>query len=108
MSTSWLVMEVFYDSLDSQTKVMVNAATRGTFLNKDYAKAYKLLEEVTTNSCDWSSKRKTKKKVAGIHDIDAIAMLFTKLDKLAPKIDQVLPFQVALFNSGSRSNKGKD
>ncbi|KAI4353675.1 hypothetical protein L6164_002606 [Bauhinia variegata] len=43
----WLVMQVFYGGLGSHTKTVVDAAAGGAFLNKDYAEAYELLEELS-------------------------------------------------------------
>ncbi|KAI4305019.1 hypothetical protein L6164_028410 [Bauhinia variegata] len=50
----WLVMQAFYGRLGSHTKTIIDVAARGAFLDKDYAEAYELLEEVTTNASDWN------------------------------------------------------
>ncbi|KAI4297546.1 hypothetical protein L6164_037431 [Bauhinia variegata] len=76
----WLVMQVFYGGLGSHTKTVVDVAAGGVFLNKDYVDAYELLEEVTTNAFNWNSRRDNEKKVAGIHEVDALAKLLARLD----------------------------
>ncbi|KAI4313286.1 hypothetical protein L6164_026277 [Bauhinia variegata] len=60
----WLVMQVFYGGLSTNTKTIVDAAAGVAFLSKDYAETYELLKEVTTNASDWSSRRDNEKKVA--------------------------------------------
>ncbi|KAI4299939.1 hypothetical protein L6164_033359 [Bauhinia variegata] len=86
----WLVLQVFYGGLSTNTKTVVDVTVGGAFLNKDYAKAYELLEEVTTNASDWNSRRDNDKKVVGIQDTNAIA-------KLSSKLDQVLSLHIALL-----------
>ncbi|KAI4351346.1 hypothetical protein L6164_005720 [Bauhinia variegata] len=85
-----IFVEVFYGKLGSHMKTVVDAAAGGAFLNKDYAEAYELLEEVTTNAFDWNSRRDNEKKVASIHEVDALA-------KLSAKLDQVLSFQTTIL-----------
>jgi len=41
-----------------------------------------LLEEMTSNSYHWSSKRATPKRTSGIYGVDAVDLLTSKVDAL--------------------------
>ncbi|KAI4299938.1 hypothetical protein L6164_033358 [Bauhinia variegata] len=90
----WLVIQVFYGRLSPNTKTVVDEIIGGTFLKENYAEAYELLEEVTTNAFDWSFKRDNDKKIAGIQDTDALA-------KVSSKLDQVLSLDMAPLKGNS-------
>ncbi|XP_063946069.1 uncharacterized protein LOC108212402 [Daucus carota subsp. sativus] len=73
-------METFYNGLNAQTKMVVDASANGALLSKSYNQAYEILETIATNNYQWSSSRaQTGKKVAGIYDVDSITSMKAQL-----------------------------
>ena len=64
-----------YNGLNGHIRTIVDAAASGTLLSKATEEAYKLLEEMSTNNCQWPGER--SKKAVGIHEVDPIMSLLT-------------------------------
>ena len=62
----------------------MDAAASGTLLSKIDEEAHRLLEEMSTNNCQWSGKH--SKKVARIHEVDPIVSLSAQVSALASQI----------------------
>ncbi|KAI4353925.1 hypothetical protein L6164_002845 [Bauhinia variegata] len=71
---------IVLQSLIDTTRVLMDAS--GASMNKNYAKASELLEEITTNACQWSSVKDTKKKTVSIQEVEALSFITSKLDAL--------------------------
>ena len=69
----WLQIQLFYNGLNGQTRTIVYAVASGTLLSKTTEKAFRLLEEMPANNCQWPGER--SKKVASIHEVDPILSL---------------------------------
>ncbi|XP_062087035.1 uncharacterized protein LOC133793767 [Humulus lupulus] len=57
-------------------------------MSKSTNEAYDLLEEMAMNNYQWPSERETTKKVAGVHEMDAISMLSTQVATLTKQLQQ--------------------
>ena len=80
----WFQIQLFYDGLNGQTRIIVDAAASGTLLSKTANEAHWLLEEMLTNNYQWPGERSMAKKVAGIHEVDPIvAYVFALTDQIA-------------------------
>ncbi|OWM85738.1 hypothetical protein CDL15_Pgr029161 [Punica granatum] len=53
----WMLVQSFYNGLLGSTRVTLDAAARGTLLNKSDDEAYELLEQITMNSEQQPSER---------------------------------------------------
>ena len=58
---AWLEIQFFYNE---NTKKIINAAARGALMVKERDEAYKLLEEMASNSYQWQSDRAMPRKAA--------------------------------------------
>ena len=79
---TWLIVQIFYNGLTHSMKTTVDAAAGGALMGKSADEAHDLLEEMISNSNEWSNKRGMPKKVAGIYEIDGMNMLNAKMDSL--------------------------
>ncbi|XP_062119231.1 uncharacterized protein LOC133832979 [Humulus lupulus] len=65
-----------------------DAASGGAFMSKSANEAYDLLEEMAMNNYQWPSERETNKKVAGVHELDAISMFSSQVATLTKQLQQ--------------------
>ena len=72
----WFQIQLFYNGLNGQTRTIMHAAASGTLLSKTTEDAFRLLEEMSTNNCQWPEER--SKKAARIHEVDPIISLQPK------------------------------
>ena len=77
----WFQIQLFYNGLNGQTRTIVDAATSGILFTKE---AFRLLEEMLTNNCQWPGER--SKKAVGIHEVDPILSLSAQVSALANQI----------------------
>ncbi|XP_062103764.1 uncharacterized protein LOC133814872 [Humulus lupulus] len=68
--------------LNGTTCTIIDEAVGGAFMSKSANKAYELLEEMAVNNYNWPTERGQTKKVAGMIELDAIAMLTTQVAAL--------------------------
>ena len=64
----------------------MDAAASGTLLSKTVEEAHRLLEEMSTNNCQWPGERSMAKKAARIHEVDPIQSLSAQVSTLANQI----------------------
>ncbi|GKV13738.1 hypothetical protein SLEP1_g24722 [Rubroshorea leprosula] len=64
------------------------AAVRGNLMNKTEEDGYKLLDEMASNSYQWTNDRATKKGV-GLHNVDAFTSLSTQISILNKNLDNL-------------------
>ncbi|XP_022883666.1 uncharacterized protein LOC111400483 [Olea europaea var. sylvestris] len=82
----WVQIEIFYNGLNGQTRIMVDAAAGGILMAKIAEAAYALLDDIATNSYQWPSERSGVKKVAGLHEVDPITALAAQVASLTNQI----------------------
>ena len=63
-------------------KTTEDAAAGGALMGKSADEVHDLLEEMTSNSNEWSNERGMPKKVVGIYEINGMNMLNVKMDFL--------------------------
>ena len=70
----FIQMETFYIGLLPPTRLMLDASIRGALLNKSYAEAYELIENIAANSYQWPTARlNSAKKVVGVHELSEVS-----------------------------------
>ena len=85
----WLVVQTFYNGLNSHTRINIDAAAGGSLMRKSLDEAYDLLEEMANNNYQWPNERNMARRPAGVHEIDAITALNAKVDTIFHKLDQL-------------------
>ncbi|XP_060969464.1 uncharacterized protein LOC115710689 [Cannabis sativa] len=76
----WLQVHNFYNGLMNETRTLIDAADGGAFMRKSANEAFELLEEMAMTNQQWSTERGPSKKVAGMHEVDAITKLTAQAD----------------------------
>ena len=56
-------------------------------MGKERDEVYELLEEMALNNYQQQSDRATPKKIAGVHELDAISAIHAQLTLLTKKLD---------------------
>jgi len=92
----WLIIHTFYNGLLFTTKMNVDAAAGGAFMNKTYTGAYALIKDMAQNHYQWTSKRAVtvvapppSKKEAGMYEVSSFDHLSAKVDTLFQKFDKL-------------------
>jgi len=67
--------------------MIMDVVAIGALIGKEWDEAYELLEEMVPNSYQWQSDRAMPKKVAGVHELDAISGIYAQLALLTKKLD---------------------
>ena len=75
----WLEIQLFYNRLTLNTKMVIEAAASGARMGKEHDEAYELLEKMTSYSYQWQTDRATPKKMAGVHELDASSVIHAQL-----------------------------
>ena len=75
----------------------MDAATSGTLLSKTTEEAFRSLEEMSTNNCQWLGEH--SKQAAGIHEVDPIMSLSAQVSALANQIASFTTRDVAIKES---------
>lgn len=77
-------METFYNGLNVATHMVFDASANGAILFKSYNEAYDILERIATNNFQWASTRASMgRKVAGIHEVDALTALTVQVSSMS-------------------------
>ena len=58
-------------------------------MNKTKDEAYNLIEEMALNNFQWSTERGQPKWVGGKLEVDALTLLFAKIDAMTQKLDRM-------------------
>jgi len=85
----WLEIQLFYNELQINTKMMVDAAARGALMSKNRDDAYELLEEMVSNNYQWQTKRATPKKIPGMHEPNDITTIHVQLASLTNQLGAI-------------------
>ncbi|XP_050233798.1 uncharacterized protein LOC126682206 [Mercurialis annua] len=81
----WLVVETFFNGLNGATRMMLDAASGGSFRAKEPKECNALIETMAANNYERSSIRKP----VGVHEVEAISALDAKVEALTKKIDKL-------------------
>jgi len=71
----WLEIDMFYKGLLPTTRTLIDAASGGALNRKTKDDAYKLHDEMASNSYQWPNYRAPPSKVVGVLELDAITAL---------------------------------
>ena len=79
-------MHHFYNRLSVPTRTLIDASAGGAILGKNEIEAYRILENIALNNCQWPTERAVPKKVAGVHDLDAVTNLAAQISSLSKQL----------------------
>ncbi|KAJ4706582.1 DNA-directed DNA polymerase [Melia azedarach] len=83
-------IETFYNGLNVHTRMVVDASSNGAILAKSYNEAYEILERISNNNYQWPTTRaSTGRKVAGIHEVDALTSLAAQVSSMSSMIKTI-------------------
>ena len=72
----------------------VSAVTGGSLYSKQPDVAQILIEEMATNSYQWSFERNKPSRIAGIYEVDALTTLAAQVEEITKRLDGIqLPQQ---------------
>jgi Retrotransposon gag protein len=83
----WLVIHIFYNGLNYNTKLTVNAVVGGSFMNLNVEDGYTLLEDIALNHQQWNQERLALK--VGIFQVDNSTLLSAQMDALIRQLAQM-------------------
>ncbi|XP_062104039.1 uncharacterized protein LOC133815188 [Humulus lupulus] len=85
----WMLVHNFYNGLYGTTRTIIDVAAGGAFMSKSANEAYELLEDMATKNHQWSDKRTpSNRKIAGVHELDAITALTAQVASLTKQLQQ--------------------
>lgn len=82
-------MQTFYNGLDGNLKLNIDAAAGGALMAKSVDYAYELLKNMVGNNYQWPTERSMDKNVTRIHEVDAITTLTAQVAALSKKFDSM-------------------
>lgn len=88
----WLIIHTFYNGLLYNTRMTIDAAAGGALMNKPFAEAWGLIEDMAQNHYQWGSERALAEKgqpKAGMYEVSSFDHLSAKVDALYKKIDSL-------------------
>ena len=88
----WLIIHTFYNGLQYNTKMTIDATSGGALMKKPYPEACALIEDMAQNHYQWGTERATMEKKepqGGIHEISSMDMIQAKMDALALKVEHM-------------------
>ncbi|GKV41195.1 hypothetical protein SLEP1_g48761 [Rubroshorea leprosula] len=74
--------------MTTSNRSIIDATAGGNLMNKTEEDGYKLLDEMASNSYQWTNDRPTKKGV-GLHNVDAFTSLSAQISALNKKLDNL-------------------
>ena len=63
--TKWMQVHHFYNGLSRPTRTLIDASARGAIMGKNEVEAYKILENIALNDCQWPVERVAPRKQLG-------------------------------------------
>ena len=82
-----LIIQAFYNDVTQSVRSTIDAAVRGTLMNKIEDEAYNLIEEMTLNNFQWFTEQGQPKWVRGKLEVDALPLLSAKIDAMTQILD---------------------
>ena len=84
-----MIIQAFYNGVTQSVGSTIDAAVRGPLMSKIEDKAHSLIKEMTCNNFQFFTERTQPKRVVDKYEVDAITLLFTKVDAMTHRLDQM-------------------
>ena len=82
-----MIIQAFYNGVTQAVRSTIDATARGTLMSKTEDEAYNLIDEMTLNNFQWSTKLTQPRRVAGKLKVNAFTLLSTKVDGKTKRLD---------------------
>nr|XP_004506389.1 uncharacterized protein LOC101489118 [Cicer arietinum] len=81
--------EILHNGLSIQSRSSIDAACGGSIIKKEH-EVYALVEEIATNSCQWSLNDKHVKKQVGMYKVETNTILEMNVDKITKQLETLI------------------
>ena len=81
-------MHTFYNELSDPTRTVINASTGGALIKNTTDQAYNSLEDMATNSNQWSKDKLVVRKNIGGTDLDVFNNLASQVSLLTKQLQK--------------------
>jgi len=95
-----MIIQAFYNGVSQSVRFTIDAVTRGALMSKPEGEAHNLIEEMILNNVQWFPKQGHPKWVGGKLEVDALALLYAKVDPLTQRLERM---NVNVVNSSAPS-----
>ncbi|MCH87321.1 hypothetical protein A2U01_0008188, partial [Trifolium medium] len=88
----WLIIHTFYNGLLYNTRMTIDAAVGGALMDKPFAEAYQLIENMAQNHYQWGSERTPVEKSqpkGGMYVVSSLDHMNAKVEALTQKLDNL-------------------
>ena len=82
----WMQVHHFYNGLSVPIRTLIDASMGGVILRKNEVEAYQILENIALKNFQWPTEITVPKKVARVHDLDAITNLAAEIYSLSKQL----------------------
>jgi len=70
-------------------KMIMDAVVGGALMSKSLEEAGELLDVISSNHYEWQSTREPPKKIAGVHELDALSAIQAQLVVIIKKLGAI-------------------
>ena len=84
--TKWMQVHHFYNRLSHPTRTLIDASTGGAIIGKNEVEAYKILENIAFNDCQWLVERVAPKKTTRVFGLDMFTNLSAQVSTLSKQL----------------------
>lgn len=95
----WLIVYTFYNWLNYNTHISVDATDGGALMNKNVDEAHNLIEGMALNHYKWANERGTQQKVPSKYNVDTLNLIVAKVDILTQKFDKLNTNAMGVVNT---------
>ncbi|VFQ70739.1 unnamed protein product, partial [Cuscuta campestris] len=87
---SWQLMTAFYEGLNENSRILLDASAGGSFMSLELDEAEELIERISTNGSTWYSDRPSAQpKIGGMYEVDQMSAMAAKVDSMMSMIQKI-------------------
>ena len=86
--TRWMQVHTFYNDPSDYTRTIIDASIRGALMKKTTNQAYRILEDMATNSNQWPRDRVVPRNAMGSTNTDVLSNLVNHVAQLTKKLQR--------------------
>ena len=81
-------IHTFYNGLSDYTRTVIDVSIEGALMKKTTDQAYRILEDMATNSNQWPRDRMILRKAVGGEDTEVLSNLVNRVAKLTKQLQR--------------------
>ncbi|VFQ97338.1 unnamed protein product [Cuscuta campestris] len=87
---SWNLMTAFYEGLNENSRILLDASVGGSFMSLELDEAEELIERISTNGSTWYSDRPSAQpKIGGMYEVDQMSAMAAKVVSMMSMIQKI-------------------